>query len=299
MARARVNGGAARTRRRIRFLSSVARRRLRTAPVRGLSYRDSPHDGYAFTRTGRPLGVLRTVGFVRRGFATGGRRLCWQWVRGRAVLVPRPARAFPRRRRVARAGAARACRRDGLACNCQGRALDLRSGVGEWRVASARAAGALKPARAGFPGPLACVPLVAPPASVERRVRLEVVVERISQARHAGPPVGSHATPTRQPAVGLAVPISSGIGSRPVRWRCGPAPICSAIGGAIHKGRPPNEAPGGHLVGALGLFARGGCGQAVETDPQRENRPRAENALRPCFTRPKGRFPIPFCPPLG
>ena len=27
--------------------------------------------------------------------------------------------------------------------------------------------------------------------------------------------------------------------------------------------------------------------------------PRAANALRPCFTRPKGRFLIPFCPPLA
>ena len=175
-------------------------------------------------------------------------------------------------------------------------ALDLRSGVGG--VASVRAGGALNPARAGCPGPLACVPLVAPPASVERRVRLEVVVERISQAWHAGPPVGSHATATRQPAVGLVVPIGSGIGSRPVRWRCGPAPIGAAIGGAITRTtaeRSTRRAP----CRPLGLFAQGGCGQAVETDPQRENRPRAENALRPRFMRPKGRFPIPVCPPLG
>ena len=157
-------------------------------------------------------------------------------------------RAFPRRQRVARAGASGACCRDGgLACNCRGRALDLRSGVGEWRVASVRAAGALNPARAGCPGPLACVPLVAPPASVERRVRLEVVVERISQAWHAGPPVGSHATATRQQAVGLVEPISAGNGGRPVRWRCGSAPICSAIGGAIHKDDRRTKHPAGAL----------------------------------------------------
>ena len=284
VARARVNGGAARTRRRIGFPS------IGSAPP--VAYRS----GSRALRTG----IRRTTG--TRSLVPAARSACCV-PSGSCVevsppagrVLPRPARAFPRRRRVARAGAARACRRDGLACNCQGRALGLRYGVGEWRVASARAAGALKPARAGCPGPLACVPLVAPPASVERRVRLEVVVERIPQARHAGPPVGSHATAARQPAVGLAVPISAGTGA----GRCdGAAGRRRSVprSAARSQGRQPNEAPGGRL---LGLFVRGGCGQAVETDPQRENRPRAENALRPCFTRPKGRFPIPFCPPLG
>ena len=35
---------------------------------------------------------------------------------------------------------------------------------------------------------------------------------------------------------------------------------------------------------------------AAETGPQREIGPRAENALRPCFTRRKGRFLFPFSP---
>ena len=140
VARARVNGGAARTRRRIGFLSSVSRRRLRTAPVRGV-----------FTRTGRPLGVLRTRPVRASRFRdrrTASSLAVGSWAsRARtetgACLPPKAACCARRCGWCVRDG--------GLPCSCRGRALDPRSGVGEWRVASVRVAGAPEPGTCRLP----------------------------------------------------------------------------------------------------------------------------------------------------
>ena len=118
--------------------------------------------------------------------------------------------------------------------------------------------------------------------SASRRPGMPGRLSAPTPRRHDGTPSGSSCG---------SVPASGAGRSDGAAGRRRPVPRSAARS----QGRPPNEAPGGRLVGAPGLFARGGCGQAAEADPQ--TRKSARGPTRRCGLVSRGRkadFRSPF-----